>query len=235
MFRSEVRELIVTQREHARLAGFIAAHWGNESFEKPRLNLHSLVKGITFHQNGYDVFDKVDFRTLSELELVEVYRRDIKVELRDTTAELVNLYHQLRLINKKIKENPEFTTFISLRKKVENLISQKMAEQNFREEDYAWSNRITHLCDKISFNFCFGEPIEEEVGIYPKVETQELMRARITIKDPETVIVDPWPFSKNTIDSLVIGYRQENYPRKLIPELINCKTLPKSGLPLISG
>ena len=53
MFKSKQRAIVITQHEHGRLAGMLAANWGNARFAKPSINFDSFVKGVTFHDRGY--------------------------------------------------------------------------------------------------------------------------------------------------------------------------------------
>ena len=59
MFQSKIHPLVVPQHEHSRMAGTLAALWGNTSFDGPPILLDSFVKGVTFHDRGYGTFDNL--------------------------------------------------------------------------------------------------------------------------------------------------------------------------------
>ena len=44
--------VMITQNDHAQLSGLFAAHWGNETFEKPHPH-GSLVRAAMFHDRGW--------------------------------------------------------------------------------------------------------------------------------------------------------------------------------------
>jgi hypothetical protein len=51
-YESDGSIVMITQNDHAQLSGLFAAHWGNESFEKPR-PYASLVRAAMFHDRGW--------------------------------------------------------------------------------------------------------------------------------------------------------------------------------------
>ena len=44
--------MVLTQTDHSRLAGFLAAHWGNESFAQLQ-PYESVTRAATFHDFGW--------------------------------------------------------------------------------------------------------------------------------------------------------------------------------------
>src|SRR3990167_6523418 len=106
MFKPKNRNLIIPQREHARLAGNIAVYWGNTDFDRPTIPLNSVVKGITFHQNGYDLVDTHPVKEMDDDTLINVFRNDFNVQMSDKNAELVNMFHQFRLVSKRLITKP---------------------------------------------------------------------------------------------------------------------------------
>ena len=170
MFKPKNKNLIIPQREHARLAGNIAVYWGNKDFDLPKIPLRQIVKGITFHQNGYGLFDIHPVKEMDEDTLVDVFRNDFSVDMEDIESELINMFHQFRLISKRLSMKPS-KKFERLQKEFETTIKKKLTLSKYGEKDFLWADRITNLCDRISFNFCFGEKIREVVPIYPKIES----------------------------------------------------------------
>lgn len=98
--------MIIPQREHARLAGNIAVYWGNKDFELPKLALYAVVKGITFHQNGYDLLDTYPVKEMDDDTLLHVLKNDFDVHMSDREAELINMFHQFRLVSKRLVAKP---------------------------------------------------------------------------------------------------------------------------------
>lgn len=225
MFTYKSKNLVIPQREHARLAGNIAVYWGNKHFDLPRIPLSTVVKGITFHQNGYDTFDINPVGEMSEDILYRVFENDFNVDMKDQNAELVNMFHQFRLVNGKVKREGS-EKFKKLKEEFNQVIQTRLKTSKFREKDFLWTNRITHLCDKVSFNFCMENKVEEIVPLYIKTNSQVMQNSKHRLVSENTVQLDSWPFSIREIKSVVIGYEKLNYPNHLIPHLLQVKLVP---------
>src|SRR5207249_1188152 len=57
MFRSQRRDVVFPQAEHAELAGDLALAWGNDEFDRPALPFDSFVRGVALHDRGYGELD----------------------------------------------------------------------------------------------------------------------------------------------------------------------------------
>lgn len=226
MFKPRNRSLIIPQREHARLAGNIAVYWGNERFHLPRIPLSTVIKGITFHQNGYELIDTHPVIEMSDDTLVKVLRNDFNVQMSDIEAELISMFHQFRLVSKRLITKPS-EEFVKLQKEFEIAIENKLARSKYSKGDFLWADRITNLCDRISFNFSFGEEITEIIPIYSKVGSEEKVEIKQTLKGENTIELDKWPFSSKQIRNVVIAYESEDYPKTLRPVLLEFKLIPK--------
>ena len=66
MFRSRRRAVIFPQAEHMRLAGALAAHWGNGRFPRPPLDFLSFTLGVALHYRGYGLFDDDPLGAMSD-------------------------------------------------------------------------------------------------------------------------------------------------------------------------
>lgn len=219
MFKSERLPIIVPQQEHARLAGSLALFWGNEEFDKPNFPVESLAKGLMFHHMGYGSTDNVAFRELSEKELLHIFEGDID-------AELVNLFHQLRLINNRF-EQTKSPNFEKLKIQVETMISQRLQASKYTREDFEWANRLTHICDRLSFNFCQGLEAEANVDVFPRRNNSEKISITNELVGTSTIVVDPWPFSVSEIPCVVVAYVAENYPNVLVPYLVQATVVSR--------
>lgn len=226
MFKSERLPIIVPQQEHARLAGALAMRWGNDIFDRPSIPIESLAKGLIFHHVGYGSFDTVAFRELSEKGILEVFEKDIAADLGDVDAELVNLFHQLRLIKNRLARTNS-KGFLKLQEKVELMISTKLPRSNFEREDFERANRITHLCDRLSFNFSQGAVAEANVDVFARRGSSEKIGITNELVGTDTIVVDPWPFTGDEVNALIIAYAADQYPEVLIPYLIQVSVIPR--------
>ena len=59
MFKSKKRAITIPQSEHARLAGYLAYHWGNADVAPPPLDRVAFASGVTNHDRGYGHLDSM--------------------------------------------------------------------------------------------------------------------------------------------------------------------------------
>src|SRR4051794_15150777 len=102
--RREDKLVLVDQNEHARLAGDICAHWGNESFRRPDYHGHARI-AAEIHDEGWREFDAQpllnteEARPLHFLEIdmgvhIPLYRRGVDAAFaRDPYAGLLVSMH----------------------------------------------------------------------------------------------------------------------------------------------
>ena len=50
--QSDGSVVMITQNDHAKLAGLLAAHWGNREFERPR-PYTSMMRAAQYHDGGW--------------------------------------------------------------------------------------------------------------------------------------------------------------------------------------
>lgn len=158
--------------------------------------------------------------------LINVFRDDFNVQMSDREAELINMFHQFRLVSKRLKTKPS-EKFEKLQKDFEIGIENKLTSSKYSKDDFLWADRITNLCDRISFNFSFGEDIVEPISVYPKVGSDEKIEIRQLLRDKSTIELDSWPFSSKEIRNVVIAYENENYPKLLKTVLLEFRLLPE--------
>lgn len=218
MFVNPSKNLVVPQRNHAHLAANIATYWGNTRFDLPVIPFQSILKGIAFHQNGYYLFDTNQVTQMSDDVLLQVLKDDFYLDCNDNDAELVCMFHQHRLISNVVNNTKE-ARYGKLKEEFEKVINKKLAQSQYTQKDFLWANRITHLCDKISFNFSMGKTIPENVEIYEKIDSSKTIVSTHQLQG-DTIYLDPWPFSIDRITSTVIAYKQKGYPSELTSELM---------------
>jgi hypothetical protein len=85
-------------------------------------------------------------------------------------------------------------------------------------------DRITDLCDRIAFDFCFEAPAEGEVGIFPRNDRDEEVVVGYRIEHG-TIQVEPWPFAVESHAGYLVGYQLEGYPAVLEPVLVTYRLI----------
>jgi hypothetical protein len=73
-------------------------------------------------------------------------------------------------------------------------ISAQIQSHNLDAANFERIDRITNLCDRIVFDFCFEAPAQGEVRIFPRNDRDEQITVRYRVAG-STIHVDRWPFS----------------------------------------
>lgn len=226
IYQAKKCRVVIPQRNHAHLASQIAEYWGNNSFELPKIPLETIVKGIAFHQNGYEPFDTISVKELTGDALAQILKRDFYYEMGDIEAELISMFHQHRLVQV-ILSNRASEEFLDLEMEFDHEIHKKLQSSKYDKTAFIWSNRITHLCDKLSFNFCIGNKVEETVPLFRKVSDELSIDSHHSLFDTDKMKLKPWPFSSESIKLNVVGYKSEKYPEQLDPVLLRLELSEK--------
>ena len=213
MFRSKTRDIIIPQSEHAKLSGMIAALWGNDEFERPDFNFDSFVAGVALHDEGHGYFDMDDIGGMDPGTELASMRRLVDYRLDDPIADTIANFHILRLLH--FDE-----AWSHLAEECEAQISEGMKKTGISRNSYLWVDRITRLCDSISFNFCFGEPVKTENPVFPRQNRADTLMVSYDIDSQGRIVIDPWPLKVSSYEGYILGYEAAGYPDELKPVLV---------------
>jgi len=214
MFKSKRRPIITPQSEHLKLVGTLALLWGNADFDFPPIERLSMVAGMGFHDRGYGFLDTSPIGALSDEAWAVIARRGFFAQFSDLTADLITKYHFRRLANDSASDLRK-----SLSAEFSAEIDRQLALHGFSNELFARLDRITNLCDQLSFNFCFELPASGEVAILPRNDSQTEVPLHYQVEDG-VINVKPWPFSVDSYEGYIIGYKPELYPAQLDPVIL---------------
>lgn len=187
MFRSRRRAVVFPQMEHAAFAAGIALQWR----ERPNVPFDSFIRGVALHDRGYGEFDEEEIGGVEHARWLEIQHRGIGAHDEDPIVDLIVSLHVARLVG---DDDPSF------REGLPALLERA----NVDEETAADADRITNLCDRISFDVCLEQPEEGSFG--------EISYA---YDGGNRVTVDPWPFVADRFGVPLVGYRADGYPRTL--------------------
>jgi hypothetical protein len=213
MFRSKTRNIIIPQSEHSRLAGAIAALWGNDSFDKPPFSFDAFVAGVTLHDHGHGYFDMDDIGSREMEAALESMRRLVNHQLDDPIVATVASFHALRLLHLD-------AAWSGLIDQCEQQIAAGIQRTRISRDSYLWADRITNLCDSIAFDFCFEQPLSAEVEIYPRQGQTDPVKVRYDLDRHGKIVIEPWPLSVDSYEGFILGYEAETYPDTLKPVLV---------------
>jgi len=219
MFKSKKRPIIVTQAEHGRLSGILASLWGNDNFDRPAMNFESFVLGVTFHDRGYGLTDNAPIGEADLADWREIQRLGIVNGFNDDpVANIVALMHIKRLL---IWMNED--ALIDL---AQQHIRQSLINTDVPQATFEWADRITRLCDNISFDFSFEANIQKPVEVFSRVDSDEEVTIHHRLTDDGTIYFKPWVFSVDSYSGFITGYNAETYPDKLDPVYMPFQLLP---------
>jgi len=187
MFRSRRRAVVFPQMEHAAFAAGIAMQWR----ERPNVPFDSFIRGVALHDRGYGELDEDEIGGVERQRWLEIQRRGFGARDEDPIVDLIVSLHVARLVG---DDDPSFR----------DGLPALLARANVDEETAAAADRITNLCDRISFDVCLEQPEEGSLG-----------EIHYDCDGLNRVTVDPWPFVAERFGVLLVGYRTDGYPRML--------------------
>jgi hypothetical protein len=214
MFKSKQRPITISQWEHQKLAGTLALLWGNADFERPSAPFESFLTGIGLHDRAYGPLDNLPIGELPEEEWLALTRAGFEMTWADPVADLITKMHLKRLTSYgSAPARQAMTAEMTL------AIQEQLQRHGFDVVLFERIDRITNLCDRIAFDFCFEAPAEGGVRIFPRNDRDNEAAVRYHIEDG-TIAVDPWPFGVDSHAGYLVGYQLEGYPAVLEPLML---------------
>lgn len=214
MFKSKLRPVVVPQWEHEKLAGTLALLWGNDEFAPPPIAADSFLTGVALHDRAYGHLDNLPIGAQSEETWREVARRGFAPTWADPVAEVIARLHIQRLVGYGPASVRE-----ALAAGMEAEIAAQIAQTGLPAALFARIDRITRLCDNISFAFCFEAPAEGTVEVFAQWGGEPAIPVHYRVAEG-VITVDPWPFGVRSHSGYLVGYEQEGYPERLEPVML---------------
>jgi hypothetical protein len=214
MFKSKRRPLVTPQSEHLKLVGTLAMLWGNDAFELPPIERESMILGMGTHDRGYGYLDNHSIGGMDDSEWFPVARRTFTMPCSDVVADTIVKYHFRRLASH--DQSPgrkaltaEFTAALD-----EHLKAHNLSKELFDRID-----RITNLCDSLSFSLCFEVPASGEISIFPRNGEDKEVAVKYRVEDG-LISADPWPFAVDSYEGYLVAYQSDGYPEQLDPVIL---------------
>lgn len=220
MFRSKERQINFPQSEHGRLAGQIAALWGNRDFDVPPVNYESFVSGVALHDRGYGFVDPWGIGDSPEHEWLELTRKGFEMQYNDAVADLIVRYHLRRLVR-----TNHAVAGRALLQEMDASITAQLEANGFSADLFEHIDRITNFCDMLSFDFCFDTPTEGERIVKPHFDRNPEANLHYEIR-PNAIRFAPWTLSVPEYSTFVIAYQRDGYPQRLEPLIVPVKISP---------
>jgi hypothetical protein len=214
MFKSKRRAIVTPQSEHLKLVGTLAMLWGNQDFDFPPIERTSMIAGMGTHDRGYGFLDNHPIGGMEDSEWFPIARRTFYMPCSDVVADTIVKYHFRRLAS-----HDDSAGRKALTEEFSNAIDEHLERHNLSKELYDRIDRITDLCDSLSFSFCFDVPDSGEISIFPRNGINTEVTVKYHVEDG-LISASPWPFSVDAYEGYIIAYKLEGYPEQLDPVIL---------------
>lgn len=214
MFKSKQRPIAVPQWEHQKLAGTLALLWGNAEFEQAPVAFESFLTGIGLHDRAYGPLDTLPIGELPEEEWLALTRNGFAMTWADPVADVITKMHLMRLTSYGSAPARQ-----ALTTEMTHAIQAQIQRCGLDAALFERIDRITNLCDRIAFDFCFEAPAVGEVHIFPSNDRDDQVAVGYRIEGG-AIQVAPWPFGVDSHTGYLVGYQLAGYPAMLEPVLL---------------
>jgi hypothetical protein len=249
-YESDGSIVMITQNDHAQLSGLFAAHWGNDTFEKPR-PYASLVRAAMFHDRGwirYETGPQLNPETGKTPSYREVPNDRMQLEAFewagdwlsaiDPYAGLMISRHRTGLWQGRygvithppaIKRGtlpPDIQAFIA-----RSEAKQKVAAEKLDVKEIAINYNLLQVWDMMSLYICSTEVLKPD-----RIEPVPVARSgaagvgmTLTPLQSDTIALDPYPFDQPSLTANVIFRRlpQTRFKDSAELQTVYFKTAPQ--------
>lgn len=206
--------VLIAQTDHSRLAGQLAAHWGNADFAAPD-PYDSMVRAASFHDYGwltYETTPLIDSDTGEPYSFLQVpigtpqlsaYQWSLDwMTAIDPYAGLIISMHRTGLWQGRygVITHPKAYTLKEISPQVRELINENEAWQEQvsgeREEAPLRINYcLMQIWDLLALYFCCDEPYEEHIEPVPtRYSNSGTVKMSIKPMAADKIAFDPFPF-----------------------------------------
>lgn len=214
MFKSKQRPIAISQWEHQKLAGTLAFLWGNAEFERPLVPFESFLTGIGLHDRAYGPLDNLPIGELPDEEWLALTRSGFEMTWIDPIADLISKMHLKRLASYGSEPARQAMTA-----EMSQVIREQILHHSLDLATFERIDRITNLCGRIAFDFCFEAPAEGVVRIFPRNGREDEVEVSYRIEGG-TIQANPWPFNVDSHVGYLVGYQLDRYPTVLEPTMV---------------
>ena len=214
MFKSKRRSIVIPQSEHLKLVGTLAMLWGNDEFDAPPIERSSMITGMGLHDRGYGYLDNHPIGGMGDSEWFPIARRTFYMPCSDVVADTIVKYHFRRLAS-----HDESPGRKALADEFSRAIDGQLKEHNLSKELFDRMDRITNLCDSLSFSFCFDVPASGEISVFPRNGEDTEVAVKYLVEDG-LISASPWPFSLDRYEGYLVAYKSDGYPEQLDPVIL---------------
>lgn len=173
----------------------------------------SFVRGVALHDRGYGELDNDSLDGVAPDRWIEIQRRGFQPRGDDAVVDLVVALHVHRLVSK-----PRDPVEAAALPEMEEALPRLRDAAGVTEAEAYAADTVTHLCDRISLTVCFEERSEWAQPLIPKAGAEPI-EMRFAFDGDGRATLSPWPLVVAPFSAVIAGYRAENYPDVLEPEV----------------
>ena len=214
MFKSKRRPIVTPQSEHLKLVGTLAMLWGNDEFDTPPIDRVSMIAGMGLHDRGYGYLDNHSIGGMDDAEWFPIARRTFYMPCSDVVADTIVKYHFRRLAS-----HDESAGRKTLTAEFSTALDEHLEVHNLSKKLFDRIDRITDLCDSLSFKFCFDVPASGEISMFPRNGEDKEVAVKYHVEEG-IINVNPWPFSVDSYQGYLVAYKLDGYPKALDPVIL---------------
>ena len=201
--------MVFPQREHAAFAATIASAW-SDALAPIRLPRERFVRGVARHDRGYAEHDADEIGQVSRDRWLAIQERGFAPTREDPVVDLVVALHVRRLVS-----SGDDNAARHVVRAMDDALPAILGDAGVSADDAAADDRITDLCDRISFDFCLEEPDSGGVDVLGPGGLP--VRVSYAVDGQGAIVLDPWPLDRPALDGTVLAYAAERYPEVLEP------------------
>lgn len=214
MFKSKRRPIVTPQSEHLKLVGTLAMLWRNDQFDFPPVERESLIAGIGLHDRGYGYLDNAPIGEMHDSEWFPIARSTFYMPCSDVVADTIVKYHFRRLAS-----HDDSAGRKALATEFSAALDEYLEKHNLSKKLFERIDRITDLCDSLSFSLCFDVPASGEISIFPHNDEDGEVTVKYHVEDG-VISAEPWPFSVDSYEGYLVAYKSVGYPETLDPVIL---------------
>lgn len=223
--QSDGSVVMITQNDHAKLAGLFAAHWGNQQFERPRPYV-SMMRAAQYHDGGwlrYETNPTLDATTGKSPSFQQVpndapqlaayqWAIDMLTDVDSYTGLMVSK-HRTGLWQSRYGAitHPPPGPPRKLTSEIEDFIARNEARQHvitagLDRHEVAVNYNLLQVWDLLSLYICSHEQHKDHViGPVPTAySTSGGVSLKLTPTSPATIVVAPFPFDQAPLEAAVV-------------------------------
>ena len=197
------------QHEHARVSAVLAGAW-SDAFAPIRLPREAFVLGVARHDRGYGEHDADQIGSLPPGRWLAIQERGFAPTGEDTVVDLVVALHVRRLVSS-ARDADSRLLLDAMDAELPGLV----LAAGVPADDASAADRITDLCDRISFDLCLEEPASGAVAVLDAGGSP--LEVRYHVDGHGKVTLAPWPLETDRLTGTVQGFVAERYPAELDP------------------